>query len=276
MIDTISAGTSSAVGKQIRAEVRRQDAAVLDPEIFGQRVADRLRDAAFDLRFDLLAVDRAADVVDADHVEHRHFARRHVDLDLNRLRDVAVAVVRRAAAVLVERRRRGGPELHGRRRPGTGREVAKREFGRRLSPRGRPSASCATRRPSRRSAPGRIVGDDRDRVERERERLGGDLAQDQVRALTDIGGADAHPRRAHAVEHDEFDRRGGLFGKTERVTDVLDPAGDSRRRAACASADRARRARTGGPLLRCSGRAPARRSRPRGITVPDELRLPSR
>ena len=38
-----------------------------DAEIFGQRVADRLRDAAFDLRFDLLAVDRAADVVHADH-----------------------------------------------------------------------------------------------------------------------------------------------------------------------------------------------------------------
>ncbi len=49
--------------QQIGAEVRRLNAAVLDAEVFGERVADRLRDAAFDLRLDLLAVDRAADVV---------------------------------------------------------------------------------------------------------------------------------------------------------------------------------------------------------------------
>ena len=45
--------------QQIGAEVRRQDVAVAHLQVFQQRVAERLRQAALDLPLDLLPVDRA-------------------------------------------------------------------------------------------------------------------------------------------------------------------------------------------------------------------------
>jgi len=47
---------------------------------------DGLGEAALDLRFDLLAVDRAADIVHADDLRNDDHAGREVDLDLDRLR----------------------------------------------------------------------------------------------------------------------------------------------------------------------------------------------
>jgi len=72
-----------------------------------------------------------------------------------------------------------------------------------------------------------VVGDHADLVGRQPQRLGGDLAQRQVRSLPDIGRAHPYMRVLNRRAADQFDCGGGLLGVAERVADVFDAAGDT-------------------------------------------------
>jgi len=72
-----------------------------------------------------------------------------------------------------------------------------------------------------------VVGDHADLVGRQAQRLGGDLAQRQVRALADIGRAYPHVRVLERHTAEQFDCGGGLLGVSERVADIFDAAGDT-------------------------------------------------
>ena len=61
--------------------------------MFEQRLADALRDAAMDLAVDDQRIDRAADVVDRDIIDQRHFSRIGIDLDFADMRAIGVARV---------------------------------------------------------------------------------------------------------------------------------------------------------------------------------------
>ena len=57
----------------------------LELVVLHQALAERLHDAAFDLAFDALRVDGAADIVRGPDAEHLHFAGDGVDLDFGHL-----------------------------------------------------------------------------------------------------------------------------------------------------------------------------------------------
>ena len=211
--------------QQIAGEVRRENLSVADNEVLRERVADGLREAAFDLRFDLLVIDRAADVVHADDAQDARHAGRQVDFDLDRLRRVSVAVVRPAGpGFAVERGGRRRAVLHRRFRRITALpRGACRERG---VVNGAPAHQRHARRRGRTRIrrEGAVVGNHRHRVERQIERLGRDLPQDQMSALSDVGGPDAHHRALDALRRDQLDGRRRLLRETERIADVLDPA----------------------------------------------------
>ena len=191
--------------------------------VFGQRIADGLRETALDLSFDLLRIDRAADVVHANDLQNLHEPGARVDFDFHRLRHVAIAVVGNAHTGLrIERRRARRKVLHRRFRIGAGKFRARGE--RRIVY----GASAHQRQTRRRRAPGvgcfrRIVGDHRDRLRRDAERRRCDLAHRAVCALPALGCADAHHRAFDLARAVEFHGRRRLFGEPERIADVLDP-----------------------------------------------------
>ena len=73
---------------------------------FHQRHAQPLRDAAVNLPFDLLGIDRLANIVGGDDTQHFRDAQFHIDFDQRDLRAEAVGRVGDALAVFVEFRGR--------------------------------------------------------------------------------------------------------------------------------------------------------------------------
>ena len=207
--------------------MRGEDDAVPRLQLFEQRVADSLGQTALDLALDLLHVHGSPHVVNADDTGDPHLAGQRVDLDFDGLRRIAVAIVRDAGPVVVrEHRRRRRAELDGRLDPlvVAGAVLLERLRGGVVhrSPGHQRQSRCRGAAGVRRL--GRVVGDHLDAVERQPEHLGGDLAQRQVRALADIGRADADDRVLHFAAAPDLDRRRGLLGKAEGVAKVLDPA----------------------------------------------------
>ena len=75
-------------------------------ELFHQRHAQSLRDAAFDLALDQHGIDGAPDIMRGGDLQNFDLAQFDVDLDLGQMRAEAIDRIRIALAVLVERRRR--------------------------------------------------------------------------------------------------------------------------------------------------------------------------
>lgn len=196
--------------------MRRQHEPVAHLEIFRKRKADGLRETAFDLSLDLLRIDRAADVVHADDSLDTHEPGRDVHFYFDRLRRITVADVRRSGTgARIERCRAGRFVAYGCRQRTAG-AVAVQCGVRRVFDRA-PGDPCQTRRRGgsgvrRFGAIGRKQLDVR---ERERKRLGHDLAQHQVRTLADVGGAAANARAEEPAAYDEFDGCSRTFGIAE-------------------------------------------------------------
>ena len=89
-----------------RDQIVVQVLAAAGDELLHQRQAETLRDAALDLAFDQRRVDRAADIVRGDDLQHLDRAEFDVDLDLGQVGAEAVDGVGLALAVGIERRRR--------------------------------------------------------------------------------------------------------------------------------------------------------------------------
>ena len=85
MMIELTRGTSSDVGRMYLAKPGVVVWPSLELVVLHQSLTERLHDAAFDLAFDALRIDRAADVVRRPDAEHLHLAGDGIDFDFGDL-----------------------------------------------------------------------------------------------------------------------------------------------------------------------------------------------
>ena len=191
--------------------------------------ADRLSNGSLDLALDLLRIDGAPDVVDRDDLQHVNVAGVRVNLDLHRLRTVAMGDIGIAlAGELVVRRGRPRHILEVcNRRPFLVLPARQRLLSRAFDGVAGHEGHAAGRHAAAVLGLRGILHDQLDLLRRHANDLSRDLRHDGVCPLADFSGGVAYDNPLDLARAVKFHRRVADIAVAEAEADVLETAGDA-------------------------------------------------
>ena len=214
-------------GNEVGREAVGHNIAIFLDEVFDQRPAQRLHHAALDLAFHLLGVDRPANVVAQNDIEHPHLAGLGVHFQRHRRGHVAISKVRFGKASSLIKRRGGRGfvnEFHGN-RPLARPPAPQRPLGRALDRVPGHESQAGSRRAARIFGE-RGVGDAHFHFfGGNAQGFGGNLQHGGVVPLAHFRARDGHHRVLDFVIAGQFHLRPTVLGEAERKANVLEARG---------------------------------------------------